>query len=126
MESPEALVLPTVWNIMIAVVVVFVPIMTVIAGTILGVLFIALRQRLPGSTIMRKSVAFSLILVAIDFLFIGLTRFFRPNNMTNVFDKGTLAVFYSLQVVSYAVILVEFPLLGCLFGYLLSGRIGHK
>ena len=54
-ESPKALaVFSIIRNILIVVAVVFVPIISVIMGAVLGVLFFALRQRLPGSTIIRS------------------------------------------------------------------------
>ncbi len=124
-ESPEALVaLSTIWNTFMIVVVVGVPIIDAIMGAVLGVLFVVFRKKLPGSTIIRKSVAFSLILIAI-YVLIGLRSYFSPNRIS-ILDKATLATFHSMQVASHALILIEFPLLGCLFGYLLARRLGHK
>ncbi len=106
------------------IVIVGLPIISVIIGAVLGFLFVVFQKKLPGSTIIRKSVAFSLILLAIDFL-IGISSFFVPNR-TGTLSEVAVAKLYSLRLVSYGEILVEFPLLGYLFGYLLSRRLAHQ
>lgn len=122
LESPKApTVLPTVWNILVAVAVVGVPIMSVVMGTVFGVLFMAFRKKLPGRTIIRKSFVFSLILLAISLL-VGLRSYLIPSR-TSILDKATLASMVSLQVLGWTLALVEFPLLGYLFGYLLNRRL---
>jgi hypothetical protein len=121
LDSPKVLAaLPTVRDILIAVVVVGVPIISVVMGTVSGVLFIAFRKKLPGRTIIRKSFAFSLILLAISLL-IGLRSYLSPS--VTILNKATLASMVSFQVLGWALALVEFPLLGYLFGYLLNRRL---
>ncbi|MGA8903798.1 MAG: hypothetical protein WB661_02180 [Candidatus Bathyarchaeia archaeon] len=113
--------LPTLWNILIAAVVIAVPITSVVMGTLFGVLFIVFRERLAGRTTIRKSVAFSLILCLISFL-IGLRSYISPSR-TSILNNATLASLRSLQVLGWALSPVEFTLLGYLFGYLLNRRL---
>ena len=68
-------------------------------------------------------MAFSLILVAIEFLDQReLGTYFVPHRIS-VFNEGSLSKLYYISYVDY---LVEFPLLGWLFGYLLTRKLGHK
>ncbi len=102
--SPEMLtLLPTLWSIVTTIVIVFVPIIGVVAGVVAGVLFVALMRRIPGNSIIRRSVAFSLILLTISVL-LGLRSYF--DSRLTMFDRDTLNALYSLRAGSYALILV--------------------
>lgn len=116
-----AMTLPTLRGILIAAVVIAVPITSVVMGTILGVLFIVFREKLPGRTIIHKSILFSLILCLISFL-VGLRSYVSPSR-TSFLNNATLASLRSLQVLWWALSPVEFTLLGYLFGYLLNRRL---
>jgi hypothetical protein len=87
---------------------------------VIGVLFVKFKEHIPGSSITRKSVVFSLILLAIS-LAPGLRILLAP---------GTSAVygseFFPLQMESYALTFVEYVVLGWLFGYLLERRLKPK
>lgn len=102
-------------TIMYGALVMVVPIMMLLS-CILGVLFVKFRDHIPGSSIIRKSVVFALVLLAIS-LVPTLSSF-----------PGVIfgAEFFPLQMESYVLALVEYLLLGWLFGYLLERRLKSK
>ena len=89
-------------------------------GCVLGVLFVSLRDHIPGSSILRKSLVFSLILLTISFIL----------SLRSLVFYGMVAtiqtVFLRLRLEMYATMLIEFPLLGCLFGFLLDRKLKHS
>jgi hypothetical protein len=103
-------------TMMYCAVVLIIPIEAVF-GCMLGLLFVKCRNHIPCNSVIGKSVAFSIILVAISLVF-GLPSFFNPKAST-VFGAN----FFPLQIQSYIVNIVTFPLLGLLFGYLLNRRL---
>lgn len=103
-------------TIMYVAVVLVVPIMALLS-CVLGVLFVKFKEHIPGSSIIRKSVVFALILMAISIV-PGLPSFLDPR-ASAIFGTE----FFPLQMKSYALTLVEYPLLGWLFGYLLERRL---
>jgi len=115
--------LPTIWDATVAVVVVSCIIFGVIVGAVLGVVFVAFRKKIPGSSLTRKSVAFSLIFSAISLLII-LRSFLDPR--TNAVLATTLAPLIPLRLAFFVFPLVECPALGYLFGYLLERRLKAK
>lgn len=106
--------LPTLWITAIALLIVFVPIIGVISGIVLGIVFVAFKAKIPGSSIIRKSVVFSLILCMIGFL-IGSLDLRRVSMVRTV-----LPSFYPLWE---TLNLVQYPVFGYLFGYLLQRRL---
>ena len=111
--------LPSLWNIVFAVVIVVTPIVGVILGAVLGVVFMAFRNRIPGSTIMRKSLVFSLCFIVLSLL-LALRDYF---NFSGRAIYAAVPSFVSLEWISLAFTFVEYPVLGCLFGYLLQRRL---
>lgn len=87
-------------------------------GCVLGFLFVSFKDHIPGSSVVRKSLVFSLILLAISSIF-SLRGFFDPN-VAKMFGSNA---FFHIQMASYAIALIEYPLIGCLFGYLLDQRL---
>lgn len=106
-------------TIMSVSVVLFVPI-GALFGCVLGVLFVKFRRHIPSSSIVRKSMVVAFILVTISFL--GILRNLLVPTTTIVFG----ADFFPSQLKSFALTLIEFPLLGWLFGYLLTRKLGRK
>ena len=87
-------------------------------GYVLGKLFVKVKGRIPGSTIIRKSIVFGFILLTFTMLL----------NLGPSPTKGTVIVETSplqsaLQFVLYVSSFVVFPLLGWLYGYLLERRL---
>jgi len=82
-------------------------------GAVLGILFVKVQHRLPGRTIIRKSLvfAFGLYLISV----ISLLNF--------VFSyKPFLQSLWEITVISSAFYLIVDLLLGLLFGYLLANQ----
>jgi len=86
-------------------------------GCVAGVLFVSLREHIPGSSLVRKSLVFSLILVAIAFIF----------NLRGVLEPDAHATFgpqfFQVQLRMFVITLLEYPLIGCLFGFLLERKL---
>ncbi len=122
-QSPEVLrFFPGFLHFLMEVVIVASPIIGVIMGCALGVLFVALRKKIPGSSIIRKSVAFSLILVAISA--IGeVLNLFNPTGQMLILTNSTFRV---LMLTGFALVVIEYPILGFIFGYLLNRRLRAK
>jgi hypothetical protein len=110
-QSPSALsLLPALWNRVLANSIVIVLIVATIAGGVAGVLFVAFMKRIPGRSTIRKSVFFSFSLLALSLL-TAIPRYVDPKTIS------------SITAASVALALIEYPLLGCLFGYLLNRRL---
>jgi hypothetical protein len=115
--------LPTIWDATVAVVVVSCVIFGVVMGAVLGVIFVAFRKKIPGSSLTRKSVVYSLIFSAISLLIV-LRSFLDAR--TNAALAATLAPLIPLRLAFFVFPLVEYPALGYLFGYLLERRLKAK
>jgi hypothetical protein len=84
-------------------------------GCAFGILFIKFRGHIPGNSIIRQSLGFSLILFAISFIL----------NLGNILDAiGTDS--FPMQMGLSAFSLVAFVVLGWLFGNLLERRLKLK
>ena len=94
--------------------------MLAVLGYLVGILFVKFKGHLPGSSIIRKAVVFSLILFAISF--IPTLRSLLDPRVTAAFGAG----FFPLRAESYALTLAEYLLFGWLFGYLLQRRLKPK
>ena len=92
-----------------------------LTGCVLGVVFVSLREHIPGSSTLRKSLVFSLILFTIYFI-LSLRQFLSP-----LLQNETLrAVAFRLHLEMYVTTLIEFPVLGYLFGFLLERKLKPK
>ena len=114
---PKALSL---FNTILAVITVAIVPIGALIGCVAGVLFVSLREHIPGSSLVRKSLVFSLFLVVIAFVF----------SLRSILDPTTYATFgsqfFQVQVKTFVFIVLEYPLIGCLFGYLLNRRLKQK
>jgi hypothetical protein len=89
------------------------PIFCIAFGAILGVVFIKVQDRLPGRTVIRRSVVFAFALYSISLLG-NIYIFFA--------DKSAFLSFWGSMEVSNSVFLIVDLLLGVLFGYLITNR----
>jgi CBS domain containing-hemolysin-like protein len=122
-EGSRALaVFPTLWNLMLIVLIIGVPIVSILMGAAVGYLFVVFQHRIPGRSIIRKSLTVSLIFVAVSLLW----------NLRNLLDPRRMALmqaFWGTSVLlqyGFVYPLIEAPALGYLFGYLLQRKIRAK
>jgi hypothetical protein len=88
------------------------PVLMTMLGAILGVIFVELKRGIPGRSIIRKSLVFSIPLtgIAIIDLILGLTNP-APSNQLSLYLLET----------------IEYPAFGLLFGYLFQeNRTGNR
>jgi len=105
----------TIFNV---VVILLIPISAVL-GYLFGILFLKIEGRIPGSSIIRKSIVFGFLLLAVTLVM----------SLRYVFDLKSPAYYpelFPLQVEGWTISLIEYPLLGWLFGYLLQRRLKPK
>jgi xanthosine utilization system XapX-like protein len=108
-RNPNAsTMLPTVWNTLMSIILFFVVAFSLVIGIVLGIVFVSLKERIPGSSTILKSLTFSLILLAVQL----------------VSGLGTLSIaaYLSTAINLDLISIVEFPLLGLLFGCLLEWK----
>jgi hypothetical protein len=91
-----------------------------ILGCMLGYLFVKVKNHIPGSSIIRKSMVVSVIWIGVSSLGVVISLL-EPR--TTVF-LGTSML--TLQMKSFASTIVLYLLLGWLFGYLLDRRLKSK
>jgi hypothetical protein len=108
-RNPNAsAVLPAIMTVLGPVILLFVVIFSVVLGIVLAMAFVSLRKNIPGASMIRKGLVFSIILLAVQ-LITGLGSFSIPSYAQTAI---------SLDIIS----IIEFPLLGLLFGYLLGKK----
>jgi len=111
---------PSLLSTIMSVAMVVVVLMIALFSCVLGVLFVKFRQHIPGSSIIRKSMVFPFILMAISFIL----------TLRSLLDPRAIAMFgtslFPLQIESSELALVEYLLFGWLFGYLLERRLKPK
>lgn len=93
------------------------PLIGALLGCVLGFLFVTFRKRIPGRSIVRKSLFVATILVALPSL----------NLLHSLLDPAARFVlgidFLPLQLEGFTMVVIMYPLLGYLFGYLLQRRL---
>ena len=90
-------------------------------GCVLGRVFVKVKGRIPGSTIIRKSIVFGLILLAFTWL-----PSLWPSSVKGAVIVEPTPLQAALTFAFYVSNFLVFPLLGWLFGYLLERRLKPK
>jgi len=104
-QNPNAsAMLPVLSSLLVPMILFFAVIFSVVLGVALAIVFVSVRNTIPGSSTLRKAFVFSIILLALEII-LGLGSF-------SIATYGSTAI--SVDIIS----VVEFPLLGLLFGYL--------
>lgn len=94
--------------------------LTVITGCVLGVLFVAVRNKIPGKSTIQKAVVFSMILWALQSIYeLRYVLFPPPPEFASLTNTMPL----SIRVTLLGLGIVEYLTLGFLFGYLLDRRL---
>ena len=104
----------TVWNFITFVLLVVEPIFQAVMGAVLGFIFVVAMKKIPGKSVIQKSLVFSLILAGIS-ICSSIVTYLRP--------YSTFPIPTELTVLSFVVPLVEYPLLGWLFGFVLQRKL---
>jgi uncharacterized paraquat-inducible protein A len=108
-QNPNAsAMLPAIMTFLGPVILLFVVIFSVVLGIVLAIAFVSLRKSIPGGSMIRKALVFSIILLAVQMI-TGLGSF-------SVESYAQTAI--SLDIIS----IIEFPVLGLLFVYLLGKK----
>ena len=110
LQNPNAAdMVPTFMNVLAPTIAVLIIAFSVLLGIILAIAFVSLKNSIPGKSIMRKALIFSIILLALQII-TGLGSY------TVVAFAGTAL---NLDIIT----IVEFPSLGLIFGYLFDKKI---
>jgi len=102
-----------IWNMTITFVIIGEPIFGVAIGAVIGYLFAVFVKRIPGKSLIQKSLFISLVLMGFSASTI-LIDYFRPRPQWSM-PVGVLGLSF--------LVIFEYPLIGCLFGFLLQRKL---
>lgn len=120
-------------NIMYYVGLLIVPVEAII-GCVFGVIFVALKDKIPGRTTIHKAVLYSLVLFAVQIIYStlrALSAYWISPEIARLMNTPQVVSLIkttdaTLPVPVYAITLATHLSLGFLFGYLLDRRLSAK